>query len=36
VQAVVEGKLKCGDMEYFILQLLAYPTDLKQKADVMI
>lgn len=36
VSAVQEGRLKCGAMELFILKLLAYPTDIKQKADVMI
>ena len=35
--AKIESKeLQCGKIDHFMLKLLAYPTDLKRKAEIML
>jgi len=35
LDSIVKGELKCEKIEHFLLKLLAYPTDLKRKAETM-
>jgi hypothetical protein len=36
LDSIAAQKIKCASLEHFILNILAYPTDLKRKAQILI